>query len=98
MCHAPHFTVFTGCHFTPLYENQRTWDGLYNTVESQLAYAIRRDTLDLKTQYQFSKHVSAYLDINNVLREFETGTDIGSRPASRRVLTPGFFCGINTRL
>ena len=70
----------------------------YNVNDSQLVYAIRRDTLDLKTQYQLSKHVSAYLDINNILREFETGTDIGSRPASRRVLTPGFFCGINTRL
>lgn len=70
----------------------------YNAVESQLVYRIRRDTLDVKTQYQFSRRFSAYLDVNNVLGEFETGNDRGSRPSQRRVLTPGFFGGINARL
>lgn len=70
----------------------------YNVVASQLVYRIRRDTLDVKTQYQFSRRFSAYLDVNNVLGEFETGSDRGSRPSQRRVLTPGFFAGINARL
>lgn len=70
----------------------------YNAVDSQLVYRIRRDTLDLKTQYQLTRRLSVYLDINNVLREFETGQDRGPRPSQRRVLTPGFFGGINARL
>lgn len=70
----------------------------YNVVESQLVHAIRRDTLDLKTMYQFTPRVSVYLDVNNVLQEFETGSDRGRYPAARRVLTPGFFFGVNTRL
>lgn len=70
----------------------------YNVNVSQLVYQIRRDTLDVKTSYQFSRRFSAYLDVNNVLGEFETGSDIGNRPATRRVLTPGFFFGVNTRL
>jgi iron complex outermembrane receptor protein len=70
----------------------------YNAVDSQLVYRIRRDTLDLKTQYQVTRRLSLYLDINNVLREFETGQDRGPRPSQRRVLTPGFFGGVNARL
>jgi iron complex outermembrane recepter protein len=70
----------------------------YNAVDSQLVYRIRRDTLDVKTMYQFSRRFSAYLDVNNILGEFETGNDRGSRPSQRRVLTPGFFAGINARL
>ncbi len=70
----------------------------YNVVDSQLVYRIRRDTLDVKTQYQFTRRVSGYLDVNNVLGEFETGQDRGPRPAQRRVLTPGFFGGVNVRL
>jgi len=70
----------------------------YNAVDSQLVYRIRRDTLDLKTQYQFTRRVSGYLDVNNVLGEFETGQDRGPRPSQRRVLTPGFFGGVNLRL
>jgi iron complex outermembrane recepter protein len=80
------------------YNHRARYLTTYNAVESQLVYAIRRDTLDLKTLYQFSRRFSAYLDVNNVLGEFETGSDRGSRPASRRVLTPGFFAGINARL
>jgi TonB-dependent receptor len=70
----------------------------YNVNDSQLVYRIRRDTLDVKTMYQFSRRFSAYLDVNNVLGEFETGNDRGSRPSQRRVLTPGFFAGVNVRL
>ncbi|MBL9199753.1 MAG: TonB-dependent receptor [Opitutaceae bacterium] len=70
----------------------------YNAVDSQLVYRIRRDTLDLKTQYQITPRLSAYLDVNNVLGEYETGQDRGPRPSQRRVLTPGFFAGVNTRL
>lgn len=70
----------------------------YNAVDSQLVYRIRRDTLDVKTQYQFTRHVSAYLDVNNVLGEYETGQDRGPRPSQRRVLTSGFFGGVNIRL
>jgi hypothetical protein len=70
----------------------------YNAVESQQVYRIRRDTLDVKTQYQLTRRFSLYLDVNNVLGEFETGQDRGPRPSQRRVLTPGFFAGVNTRL
>ncbi len=70
----------------------------YNAVESQLVYRIRRDTLDLKTQYQLTRRLSLYLDVNNVLGEYETGQDRGPRPSQRRVLTPGFFGGVNVRL
>ncbi|MBL9189705.1 MAG: TonB-dependent receptor [Opitutaceae bacterium] len=70
----------------------------YNAVDSQLLYRIRRDTLDVKTQYQFTRRLSAYLDVNNVLGEYETGQDRGPRPSQRRVLTPGFFGGVNVRL
>jgi TonB-dependent receptor len=70
----------------------------YNAVDSQLVYRIRRDTLDVKTQYQLTRRFSVYLDVNNVLGEFETGNDRGPRPSQRRVLTPGFFGGINARL
>lgn len=70
----------------------------YNVVDSQLVYRIRRDTLDVKTMYQLTRRFSVYLDVNNVLGEYETGTDRGSRPAQRRVLTPGFFAGVNARL
>lgn len=70
----------------------------YNAVDSQLVYRIRRDTLDLKTQYQLTRQLSLYLDVNNVLGEFETGQDRGPRPSQRRVLTPGFFAGVNARL
>jgi len=70
----------------------------YNVNVSQLVYQIRRDTLDVKTAYQFTPRVSAYLDVNNVLGSYEAGADIGSRAASRRILSPGFFFGVNTRL
>lgn len=70
----------------------------YNAVDSQLVYRIRRDTLDVKTMYQLTRRFSVYLDVNNVLGEFETGSDRGPRPSQRRVLTPGFFGGINARL
>ena len=70
----------------------------YNAVDSQLIHTIRRDTLDIKTLYQFTRNFSAYLDVNNILQSYEIGTDIGSRPASRRILTPGFFLGVNVRL
>ncbi len=69
----------------------------YNVNEAQLVYTIRRDTLDVKTLYQFNRRVSAYLDVNNILQEYEIGTDIGGRPATRRILTPGFFLGVNIR-
>jgi hypothetical protein len=52
----------------------------------------------VKTQYQLTRRFSVYLDVNNVLQEFETGQDRGARPSQRRVLTPGFFGGINARL
>ncbi len=70
----------------------------YNVVDSQLVYRIRRDTLDVKTMYQLTNRFSVYLDVNNVLGEFETGQDRGNRPSQRRVLTPGFFFGVNARL
>jgi len=70
----------------------------YNVNESQQVYQIRRDTLDLKTLYQISRRLSVYLDVNNILQEYETGTDIGARASQRRILTPGFFFGVNTRL
>ncbi|MBL9212463.1 MAG: TonB-dependent receptor [Opitutaceae bacterium] len=70
----------------------------YNVVDSQLVYRIRRDTLDVKTMYQLTRRFSLYLDVNNVLGEFETGNDRGPRPSQRRVLTPGFFAGVNARL
>ena len=70
----------------------------YNAVESQQVFRIRRDTLDVKTMYQLSRRFSVYLDVNNVLGEFETGNDRGPRPSQRRVLTPGFFAGVNARL
>ncbi len=70
----------------------------YNAVDSQLVYRIRRDTLDVKTQYQLTRRFSVYLDVNNVLGEHETGQDRGPRPSQRRVLTPGFFGGVNARL
>ena len=44
------------------------------------------------------RRVSAYLDVNNVLGEYETGQDRGPRPSQRRVLSPGFFAGVNARL
>ncbi|MBC7367237.1 MAG: TonB-dependent receptor [Undibacterium sp.] len=80
------------------YNHRTRYLSTYNVVDSQLVYTIRRDTLDLKTLYQFSRRFSAYLDVNNILREYEVGTDIGSRPATRRILTPGFFLGVNVRL
>ena len=69
----------------------------YNVDTSRLVYAIKRDTLDLKTEYQFSRRVSAYLDVNNILQEYETGSDFGDRPNARRILTPGFFLGVKLR-
>lgn len=80
------------------YNHRARYLTTYNVVESQLVYRIRRDTLDVKTMYQFSRRFSVYLDVNNVLSEFETGSDRGSRPSQRRVLTPGFFLGVNARL
>jgi iron complex outermembrane receptor protein len=80
------------------YNHRARYLTTYNAVESQLVYRIRRDTLDLKTMYQLTRRFSVYLDVNNVLGEFETGNDRGSRPSQRRVLTPGFFAGVNARL
>jgi len=70
----------------------------YNVNDSQLVYAIRRDQLDLKTLYQFTPRLGVYLDVNNILKEVEAGTDIGSRPQMRRLLSPAFFFGVNARL
>jgi TonB-dependent receptor len=80
------------------YNHRARYLTTYNAVDSQLVYRIRRDTLDFKSLYQFSRRFSVYLDVNNVLQEFETGSDRGNRPNQRRVLTPGFFAGINARL
>ncbi|MDO8545244.1 MAG: TonB-dependent receptor [Opitutaceae bacterium] len=80
------------------YNHRARYLTTYNVVESQLVYRIRRDTLDVKTVYQLSRRFSVYLDVNNVLGEFETGSDRGNRPSQRRVLTPGFFAGVNARL
>jgi len=80
------------------FNNRGRYLTTYNAVESQRVYRIRRETLDLKTMYQLSRRFSVYLDVNNVLGEFETGNDRGPRPSQRRVLTPGFFAGVNARL
>jgi len=80
------------------YNHRARYLTTYNVVDSQLVYRIRRDTLDVKTMYQFSPRFGVYLDVNNVLGEYETGTDRGNRPNQRRVLTPGFFGGVNVRL
>lgn len=80
------------------YNHRTRFLATYNVNESQQAYTIRRDTVDLKTLYQFSRRLSVYLDVNNILQEYETGTDIGARASARRILTPGFFFGVNTRL
>jgi iron complex outermembrane receptor protein len=80
------------------FNNRGRYLTTYNAVDSQLVYRIRRETLDVKTMYQLSRRFSVYLDVNNVLGEFETGSDRGSRPSQRRVLTPGFFGGVNARL
>ena len=80
------------------YNHRTRFLSTYSVNESQRAYTIRRDTVDLKTLYQFSRRLSVYLDVNNILQEYETGTDIGARASARRILTPGFFFGVNTRL
>ncbi|PAW66836.1 MAG: hypothetical protein B9S34_07065 [Opitutia bacterium Tous-C1TDCM] len=80
------------------YNHRARYLATYNAVDSQLVYRIRRDTLDVKTMDQLTDRLSVYLDVNNVLGEFETGQDRGNRPSQRRVLTPGFFFGVNTRL
>lgn len=80
------------------FNNRGRYLTTYNAVDSQLVYRIRRETLDVKTMYQLTRRFSVYLDVNNVLGEFETGQDRGSRPSQRRVLTPGFFAGVNARL
>ena len=80
------------------YNHRTRFLSTYSVNESQQAYTIRRDTVDLKTLYQFSRRLSVYLDVNNILQEYETGTDIGARASARRILTPGFFFGVNTRL
>ena len=80
------------------FNNRGRYLTTYNAVDSQLVYRIRRETLDVKTMYQLTRGFSLYLDVNNVLGEFETGSDRGSRPSQRRVLTPGFFAGVNARL
>ena len=69
----------------------------YNVDTSRMTYTIKRDTLDFKTEYQFSRNLSAYLDVNNILRDYESGTDFGDRPNFRRILTPAFFFGVKFR-
>ena len=80
------------------YNHRARYLSTYNTNNNLLVYTIRRDTLDVKTLYQFSRHLSAYLDVNNVLQAPDNGTDIGSRPQMRRLLSPAFFLGVNARL
>jgi transposase-like protein len=70
----------------------READGGKNIVEVCKEHNISEVTFH-RWKRQFGQ-----LDINNVLREFETGQDRGPRPSQRRVLTPGFFGGINARL
>ena len=70
----------------------------YNTDDSRLVYSRNYTHLDLKTQYNISKHYDVYLDINNLTWARDRGTEIGGRPGMIGRLTPQFFFGVNGRL
>ncbi len=70
----------------------------YVTNDSRLVYARSYTHLDLKTQYNISKHYDVYLDVNNLTWARDRGTDYNGRPGAIQKLTPQFFFGINGRL
>jgi TonB-dependent receptor len=70
----------------------------YNPTESAKAYARKRNTIDLKSGYQISKHFDVYLNIDNVLNEYDRALELfGGFPTSVIRISPIFHFGVNAR-
>ena len=70
----------------------------YSPTESAKAYARKRNTFDLKTGYQLSKHFDVYLNVDNVLNEYDRALELfGGFPTSLIRISPLFHFGVNAR-
>jgi predicted porin len=71
----------------------------YNVNESRLVYLTRRNTLDIKTVYHFSRRFDVYLDVVNALNEPDRQAEFnGGRPQTIGYMTRQILCGVNARL
>jgi TonB-dependent receptor len=71
----------------------------FNANESRQIYNARRETLDIKTVYHFSRRFDAYLDVVNALKASDRQAEFnGGRPQTIGYMTPQLLMGINARL
>ena len=71
----------------------------YNQRQSLLQYTSLRRTLDIKTRYNFSRHLDFYLDVSNVFNEPDSATEFfGGRARSIKHMSPLVSFGANARL
>jgi TonB-dependent receptor len=70
----------------------------YNATQSAKTYARQRNTIDIKTGYQLSRHFDVYLNVDNVLNEDDRALELyGGYPTSYIRISPLFQFGINAR-
>lgn len=70
----------------------------YNATDSAKTYARKRNTFDLKTGYQISRHFDVYLNVDNVLNEDDRALELfGHYPTSLIRISPLFHFGVNAR-
>jgi len=71
----------------------------YNANQSRLWYTIHRRTVDVKTMYRLTDKIDAYLDLNNVLDEPDSGSRwFNDRPRNIKEMSPLVSLGMNFRL
>ncbi len=70
----------------------------YSPTESAKTYARKRNTFDLKTGYQISRTFDVYLNVDNVLNEYDRALELfGGFPTSVIRISPIFHFGVNAR-
>jgi outer membrane receptor protein involved in Fe transport len=71
----------------------------YNVNDSRKSYLRASTTIDFKSAYKITRHVEAYLDVNNLTETPDTESEFGGGRAQRLfVLSPLFLFGVNVRL
>jgi TonB-dependent receptor len=71
----------------------------YNATQSRLWYTLRRRTVDLKTMYRVTDKIDAYLDINNIFDEPDSGSVwFNGRARNIKEMSPLVSLGMNFNL
>ena len=71
----------------------------YNANQSRLWYTILRRTVDVKTMYRLTPKIDAYLDLNNIFDEPDSGSKwFNNRARNIKEMSPLVSLGMNFRL